>query len=91
MLHTARGHPHWGEGARGPLQFLTSRPHSLTGEQPYVGCAWWESFFRLRRPLSDRPWHSPPSVLSFPVMGLCFPVRLPRPSSVSTGSSWTGS
>lgn len=63
MLHTALGHPHWGEGARGLLQFLTSRPHSLIGEQPYVGCAWWESCFRFGRPLPDRPWHSPPSVL----------------------------
>lgn len=34
MLHTALGYPHWGEGAWGPLQFLTSRQHSLIGEQP---------------------------------------------------------
>lgn len=49
MLHTALGYPHCGEGAWGPLQFLTSRQHSLIGEQPsaqsvwapqpYVGCA----------------------------------------------------
>lgn len=98
MLHTALGYPHCGEGAWGPLQFLTSRQHSLIGEQPsaqsgHCSPTWVApggSFFCFGRPLPDRPCHSPPSVLSFPGIGLCFPMRMPRPSSVSARLSWTG-
>lgn len=65
-----------GKGPWGPLQFFTSRPHSLIGEnppssQPCLGshlspmdCTWVGEFLLFWKVSCLTSWHSPPTVLS---------------------------